>query len=205
MARGRAPNYEATREEILAQAARLFANLGYAATSMNEVAEACGVTKPTLYHYVRDKHDLLMQICQTHVDELVALVQEVQGRGLAPREHLQALVCRFMHVYGQAQHQHRVLTEDLRFLQEADRQRLQALERQVVQAFADAVLALRPELRGHKLDKPVTMLLFGMMNWTFTWLRPDGAFSYESLAPLVAELFLGGLMALQPTTPHTTP
>ena len=59
MPRGRAQGYELQRETILARAAALFAKNGYSATSMNEVAEACGVSKPSLYHYVSDKHQLL--------------------------------------------------------------------------------------------------------------------------------------------------
>ena len=56
---------------------------------------------------------------------------------------------------------------------------------------------LRPELRGAHLHKPLTMLLFGMINWTFTWLRPDGALTYEAVAPMVADLFFGGLGAVR--------
>lgn len=193
MARGRAPGFESTREEILAAAARLFARQGYPGTSMNEVAEACQVSKPTLYHYVRDKHELLMQICEGHVQALEALVQEVRAQQLAPEAHLRALIGRFVREYGQAQNQHRVLTEDVKFLDPEDRARLLEVERRVVAAFADAVAAVRPELQDQRLHKPLTMLLFGMINWTFTWLRPDGELSYESVAPMVADLFFGGL------------
>jgi hypothetical protein len=41
------------------------------------------------------------------------------------------------------------------------------------------------------------MLLFGMINWTFTWMKPDGALSHGSLAPIVAQLFFGGLPAVK--------
>ncbi|KAI1695939.1 bacterial regulatory protein, tetR family domain-containing protein [Ditylenchus destructor] len=110
MARGRAAGFDATREEILAQAARLFANQGFPATSMNQVAEACAVSKPTLYHYVRDKHELLAQICQNHLQHLVDLVDEVTAQSLAPEPHLRALIHRFVQAYGEAQNEHRVLT-----------------------------------------------------------------------------------------------
>ncbi|QPF74739.1 TetR/AcrR family transcriptional regulator [Roseateles sp. DAIF2] len=203
MARGRAPGFESTREEILAAAARLFARQGYPGTSMNEVAEACQVSKPTLYHYVRDKHELLMQICEGHVQSLAALVEEVRAQDLAPEPHLRALIARFVREYGEAQNQHRVLTEDVKFLDAEDRARLLEVERQVVAAFADAVAAVRPELEVSRLHKPLTMLLFGMINWTFTWLRPDGELSYESVAPMVADLFFGGLGAVK--TPEPMP
>jgi TetR/AcrR family transcriptional regulator len=197
MARGRAPGFDATREQILAQAARLFARQGYSGTSMNQVAEACEVSKPTLYHYVRDKHELLMQICESHVRGLAAEVEDVRSLALAPEPHLRALIERFVQTYGAAQNEHRVLTEDVKFLNDDDRNRLLDIERQVVGAFADAIAAVRPQLQAARLHKPLTMLLFGMINWTFTWLRPDGELTYEAVAPMVADLFFGGLGAVQ--------
>ncbi|MEY2656131.1 MAG: hypothetical protein RLZZ524_3159, partial [Pseudomonadota bacterium] len=70
MARGRSATYDDQRDAILARAAELFAERGYTGTSMNEVAAACGLTKPALYHYVRDKEALLLQICQQHIARL---------------------------------------------------------------------------------------------------------------------------------------
>ena len=60
MARPRAATYDDQRDAILARAAELFARHGYTATTMNQVAAACGLTKATLYHYMRDKQDLLL-------------------------------------------------------------------------------------------------------------------------------------------------
>lgn len=197
MARGRAAGFELQREEILAAAAHLFAQQGYPGTSMNEVALACKVSKATLYHYMRDKHQLLMQICETHVQSLAELVAAVASQGLAPEAHLRELIMSFVQAYGQAQNQHRVLTEDMRFLDVEDQGRLRQVERQVVSAFADAIAAVRPELHGANLDKPLTMLLFGMINWTFTWLQPGGKLTYDAMAPMVADLFFGGLGAVQ--------
>ncbi|MEO8924796.1 MAG: TetR/AcrR family transcriptional regulator, partial [Caldimonas sp.] len=147
MPRGRAPGYDEQREQILARAARLFAQRGYTATSMNEVAEACGVSKPSLYHYVRDKHQLLVEIAAAHVARLEALVAEVQAEGLAPEQRVRRLITAFLAVYAEAQAEHRVLTEDVKFLQPADRRRVLDGERKVVAAFADAIADARPELR----------------------------------------------------------
>jgi hypothetical protein len=44
--------------------------------------------------------------------------------------------------------------------------------------------------------KPVTMMLFGMMNWTFTWLKPDKGVSYAEFAEMVAEVFAAGVATL---------
>jgi TetR/AcrR family transcriptional regulator len=119
MARGRAPGYDAQRETILAQAAELFARQGFVGTSMNEVATACGMSKPALYHYVRDKSQLLFEIATTHVARLHALIDEVaQGDTVHPpppdaTAHVRRLIERFVLEYAGARHAHRVLTEDL--------------------------------------------------------------------------------------------
>ena len=198
MPRGRAPGYDAQREDILAHAAALFARQGYPGTSMNEVARACGMSKAALYHYVRDKYRLLVEIAEDHVTRLVVLVGEVEREGLEPPARLRRLIERFVREYASAQNAHRVLTEDVRFLDEPDRERVLAAERRVIGAFAASIAALRPDLQAAQLDKPLTMLLFGMINWMFTWMRPDGTLTHEAMAPVVADLFFGGLPAVQP-------
>ena len=204
MPRGRAPGYDNQREQILARAAELFARQGYSATSMNQVAEACGISKPSLYHYVLDKDRLLVEIAEGHVAKLNALVDEVQQLPLAPEARVRRLIEAFLEVYADSQAAHRVLTEDVKFLQEADRVRVLAAQRAVVAGFADAVASARPELRHADLLKPVTMLLFGMMNWMFTWLQPDGRLTHTAMAPVVADLFFGGLHAVQLAGPEAS-
>jgi TetR/AcrR family transcriptional regulator len=181
---------------ILAQAAQLFAQRGYPATSMNQVAEACGLSKATLYHYFRDKYALLVSIAESHVNHLHALVMEVLAQGLPPEQRLRQLIRGIVEEYAGAQAAHRVLTEDVRFLEPEDRKRILGLERAVVDGFAQAVAGVRPELANAALATPMAMLLFGMINWMFTWMRPDGTLDYDTLAPMVADLFLGGLPAV---------
>jgi TetR/AcrR family transcriptional regulator len=152
------------------------------------------VGKATLYHYFRDKRDLLFHIAREHVQRLEALVAAVKRERLAPRDELAALIERFMAAYAGAQAQHRVLTEDVKFLQPEERAQVEAGERRVVAAFAAAIARLRPDLEPSA--RPLAMLLFGMINWTFTWLKPGGPLTHAALAPVVTQLFFGGLPAV---------
>ncbi|MBL8319110.1 MAG: TetR family transcriptional regulator [Burkholderiaceae bacterium] len=197
MPRGRAPGYDEQRELILARAAALFAHRGYSATSMNEVALASGLSKATLYHYYRDKYAMLVAIAEGHVQRLQALVLAVEAQRLPPEARLRELIRRIVDEYADAQNAHRVLTEDVKFLDDADRERVIGVEREVVAGFGRAVAALRPDLKRARLAKPLTMLLFGMINWMFTWMRPDGGLTHTEIAPIVADLFLGGLPAVR--------
>lgn len=193
MARGRAANYDEQREMILAKAAHLFAHSGYAGTSMNQVAEATGLSKATLYHYFDDKYSLLVEIAEGHVSRLEGLVTDVFAQSLSPDARMRALIARIMAEYAGAQDAHRVLTSDVRFLAPADRQRILDQERRVVEGFADAIAEWQPEQAAAARTKPLTMLLFGMINWMFTWVRPGGALTHEALAPIVTDLFFAGV------------
>lgn len=202
MARGRSADYDLNREAIVRTATRLFAQQGYPGTSMSDLAQACGISKPLLYHYVSDKYELLREITEGHVSRLEAIIGEVEAQQLAAPARLRELIRRFVHEYAQARHDHGVLTQDVKFLETRDRNRVLMKERAVVAAFATTIAEARPELARAALDKPLTMLLFGMINWMFTWLKPDGELSHDDMAPIVADLFLGGLGAVR--TPSAT-
>lgn len=196
MARGRSSGYDDQRELILGHAAALFARSGYPGTSMNEVAQACGLSKPTIYHYFRDKYALLVDITDGHMTRLQALVDEVQSMGLPPEPRLRMLIERFVQEYAHARHAHRVLTEDVRFLREEDQQRILDVERRVVAAFAQTIAQVRGEPADSALGKPLAMLLFGMINWTFTWLKPGGTLDHDAIGTMVSQLFFGGVRAV---------
>jgi len=198
----RGPNYESQREMILTGAAELFAQRGFHGTSMNEVADACGLSKATLYHYYRDKTELLISIADGHVSRLVELCDSVYGdASVGPSERLSVLIERFLAEYSQAQNSHRVLTEDIRFLADVDRNKILNKERYVVQTFANAIAVIRPDVKKSALEKPLAMLLFGMLNWMFTWLKPDGRLNHVAIAPVVRSLFLDGLHRLDISGP----
>jgi len=182
------------REAILAEAAALFARHGYHGASMSDLAQACQLSKATLYHHYRDKSEVLIHIADGHVSRLVELCDSVDNDvTVPPGERLTVLVERFLAEYAQAQNSHRVLTEDVRFLPPAEQAKILDKERYVVQSFANGVAALRPDLARQKLAKPMAMLLFGMLNWMFTWLRPNGPLTHAAVTPLVLNLFFEGV------------
>jgi AcrR family transcriptional regulator len=194
MARPRAPTFDRQRASILQTAARLFAAQGYASTSMSALAHARGMSKALLYHYYRDKQHILFDIANLYMDVLLDIVAEVDAQPLAPDERLRALVTRFMRTYEHAQPQHMVLVQDVKFLSAGERRRILTKERRVVDAFARVIAALKPRLSLPELHVPLAMILFGMINWTFTWLRPRGRLTYGDMAEIVSQIFLTGIL-----------
>ena len=198
MARPKAPTFDRQRTAILDTAAQLFADRGFRGASMADLAQARGVSKPLLYHYYRDKAQLLFDTADSYLDRLLGIVVEVHAQRLPPEEQLRALIARFMQEYQHSRDKHMVLVQDVKFLGEAQRAQVIAKQRRVVDAFAQAIAAVKPRFRRKALRVPLAMILFGMINWTFTWLRADGPLTYAHMAEFVTEIFLHGAVDATP-------
>jgi len=205
MGRPKAAGFDAQRAAIRDAATRLFAERGYASTSIADIAAACRVSKALLYHYYRDKEDLLQDIAVSYVERLQQIVAEVAAEQLPPPAHLHRLIASFMTEYEHSAARHRVLVQDVKYLSRTHRAQVVARERAVVAAFADAIEPLAPGA-GEAWVKPLAMILFGMINWTFTWLRDDGVLRHADLALVIADLFIGGIGRVRtPATARRSP
>jgi AcrR family transcriptional regulator len=203
--RTKAATFEVQRTAIRDAATQLFADKGYASASVADIAAACGVSKALMYHYYRDKEHLLADIAESYIDRLLAIIERVDAERLPPAAHLRRLIECFMSEYQHSAARHRVLVQDVKFLQRDHRARILAKERRVVQGFADVVERLAPAAKKVEMSKPLTMILFGMINWTFTWLSERGQLTYDDMAPVVADLFLGGVGRVRPPGRVRTP
>jgi AcrR family transcriptional regulator len=192
MARPKAPTFDRQRAAILEAAAQLFADNGFRGASMADLARACGVSKPLLYHYYRDKEQLLFDTADSYMDRLLGIAEEVGAQRLPPEDRLRVLIARFMQEYQHSRAKHMVLVQDVKFLGEAQRTQVIAKQRQVVEVFARAIAAVKPRYPRKAQRVPLAMILFGMINWTFTWLRAEGPLTYADMADIVTEIFLHG-------------
>lgn len=197
MARSRARDHDEKREAILHRAAVVFARDGYDRASMARLAAECGVSKALLYHYHASKEALLFDIIRSHLSELVATVEDAGEAASSPEARLEALVAALLEAYRDADAEHKVQLGALHLLPEAGQAELKALERRLVTVFADAVRALDPPaFADTPLLKPVTMSLFGMLNWVYMWFRDDGPVSRSDYARIATRLLVGGVRDL---------
>lgn len=197
MARTRAKDYDDKRDAMLHQAAVVFSRDGYDRASMAQLAAECGVSKALLYHYYASKEALLFAIVESHLSDLVDAVNQADDERLAPADRLEALVAALLDAYRDADAEHRVQIEGLRLLPEAEQEELKALERKLVRTFAGAIRDVDPDaFEGTVLLKPVTMSLFGMLNWFYMWHREDGPLDRQAYARLATALLVGGVREL---------
>lgn len=193
MARSRSADYDSQRGRILALAVRAFSEIGYPSASMAALATACGTSKASLYHYYPSKEAILFDSLDRYTARLAAIVAEVRAQRVPAREELRALVRALLVEYRHSRDYHVSLLNDVKFLDEARRERIRAREREIVEALADTLERAWPQRTPEDRRKPLAMALLGMINFTFAWLRPDGPMSYEQYAELVIELWENGL------------
>jgi AcrR family transcriptional regulator len=198
MARTIAKDHEAKREAILKTAAIFFAKQGFDRASMGKLAEACGVSKALIYHYYPSKDALLFDILDTH---LTALVDVVEAAAAVPRsasERLRVLIRAILIAYRDSDAEHKVQLDALSSLPEDNQVHLRALQRRLVSCMSEAVRAIEPERFSDRpeLLAPVTMSVFGMLNWFYLWYKPGGPVDRDAYADIVADLVIGGLPAV---------
>jgi AcrR family transcriptional regulator len=197
MARPKSSQHELRRDEILDVAAQCFADRSYPAASMNDIAAACGTSKARLYHYYESKEAILFDLLDRYTQRLLALIAEseatAQRRDLDDRGALHELIRSFLEEYESSATRHVALLHDTKFLGDAQRELILNRQRDVVSAVTRCLRRAYPARLNATNQTAIAMMLFGMINWTFTWLRPGGPLSYAGFAEEVIAMVEGGL------------
>ena len=197
MARTRAPDHESQREQILELAASAFAQTSYPSTSMAELAAASGTSKARLYHYYESKEAILFDLLDRYTKRLMLIIAEVEGasgrRALTEREAFAELVRAFLVEYETSHSRHVALLNDVKYLVETQREVILDRQRDIVAAFTRQLARAYPDRVSKENQTAVTMMVFGMINWTFTWLKPGGRLGYREFADQVIDLIEKGL------------
>jgi TetR/AcrR family transcriptional regulator, cholesterol catabolism regulator len=192
-------------EEVYAAALRLFREKGYHATSMQDIAEAVGLYKGSLYHYIGGKQDLLVQVFERALGGLLDEVEHIAAdESLRPSQQLRLVIV--AHVQAVASnldaltvylHEFRALAGEAldRVRQQRERYRI-LLERVIERGVRTG------ELATDDVDI-VTLGVLGMCNWIVQWYRPGGRLNAEEIGQRFADLVLGGLY-LDPSTSSPT-
>lgn len=201
MARPRAHDYDAQRERILERAVSAFARIGYPSASMAMLARACGTSKAGLYHYFDSKQSLLFEALDRYTRRLNDILNNIDTRGLGPREALALTLRALMQEYRHSHDYHAALLNDVKFLAPDQAALIRRQERAVVDRMAALLEAAAPGRIGQHRRTVVTMALLGMINFTFAWLKPEGPVSHEQFAELALDLWLQGLEGLKAAPP----
>lgn len=189
--------YDERLEALLTAAARVFADKGYHPTTMRDLARATGMSLAGMYYYVRSKEDLLglvLDRCFARV--LAGATAKVAGR-TDPADRLRAFIEHHVAFFARHTPEMKVLSHEAGSLSGERGQALRSKQRAYTDLLEEIVAGVAPDVPPAE-RRVAVYALFGMMNWIYTWYRPDGPVGPEQLAELVAQQALGGVQALAP-------
>lgn len=196
------PTSRASRRqrEAVEKAAQLFDSQGYHATSMEDIAAAVGLRKPSLYHYFRAKEELLLSIHDSFIDPLTEQMERRRDTRMTAQQHLLEIFGDILALNDSQQGHTRVFHEHFRDLP-SEYQTVIAQKRdhyfdlveEVIQRGIDEG-SIRP-----MNTRLATFALFGLAGWAYKWYRADGPLRTRELAYFFWEIFVHGVAAPSPS------
>lgn len=206
MARGKSSNFDDIRGAILDAAAQLFARQGFRNTNIVDIGQACQASKSRLYHYFASKEAMLAEMLTQHVATLVQQATPVATQAGDARERLRGFLLLHLRYYCEARDRHTVLVEDADHLPADARTQVQRLEQQLVALLVSLLQDINPaRFKDRHAATTHAMLIYGMLNWTYTWYRPSGRLSLDALADQATRLCLQGIAGDLSTPLQSTP
>jgi len=183
-------------QEIIDAAAEIFHRQGYSDTSVQNVADAVGILKGSLYYYIDSKDDLLYRVLLEVHDAAHTIIEEVAALDdLSPLEKLDLYVRR--HVEYNIRHLTKVAVyyHDYKLLAPERRAEIRR-QRRMYEDFVEELIS-EAQRRGEvasDLDPHVlASCMFGAVNSIYTWYRPGGKVSASQLADTLARFALAGI------------
>jgi TetR/AcrR family transcriptional regulator, cholesterol catabolism regulator len=182
--------YDANIDHILRAAASVFAEKSFGLASVRDIAAHARISFPRIYYYLRNKEELLYLISRRAFEELLKRAEEAARGAPDAATRLRKFIAGHLEYHMDNLPEMKVLVREADSLTgrySADITRLKRdysrLCRKIIDQFADE--------RGHPLDREgsriVTSLLFGAMNWFYTWYEPIR--DYEQRARIMDEVF----------------
>ena len=182
------------RPDIIAAATRVFSERGYHAASMTEIAEVVGMRKPSLYHHVRKKEDLLFAIHEQLIDELIDQTMSVFSSSDLPAEKLRAVLRVALSFVSHHRDGVTVFLHE-RAAVSGERWNELVVKRDFYEQMVSRILA-EGTSSGDFVDVPPTIAakaVLAMANWGYTWFDPSGPMSSDEVADAFADIALRGL------------
>ena len=194
------------RRAILETAARVICERGYEGASIQDIADACGLTKAGLYHHIRSKEHLLLEIQNYGMDVFEERVLHAVMPIEDPLERLRTCMVKNIHLVTEGWskevtiilHEHATLTGEARAHINARKKRY---VRFLETSFAEAVR--QGQIRAVN-PKVAAFAFLGQVLWIYKWFRPEGAVPAAELAREMVSLFFTGLETKGPVKGKAT-
>ena len=184
------------REELLELAAKLFAERGYRATTVRDIADAAGILSGSLYHHFDSKESMVDEILTRFQEDLFGRYEEIVARGLGPRETLEAVVVASFESIDRHHAEVAIYQNEAKYLAEFERfgylhDRNRQFRKLWVGILEDGVRAgvFRPDLDIELVYRFIRDTVWVAVHW----YRPAGSLDAQEIAKQYLGILLDGI------------
>jgi AcrR family transcriptional regulator len=172
-------------EKILSVAGALITQKGYNGTSFQEIANEVGIHKSTLFHYFKNKEELLLRILEKSIDEVNSDLREIaHSIELEPQEKLRKVIDNHLTtmIYKHSDNVNAYLYE-LRNLSRKNQRKYLEKRKRYEKHFEKIIDEMKAKGYFNSLDTKIVVFgLLGMLNWVAKWYKKDGAQSITEVS-----------------------
>lgn len=192
---------DARRAEIVEGAARLFDEYGYHQTTMDDIAAAVGVRKPTLYHYFRSKDEILFWIHEEVIDQIVDRHLRRLETHMPASQGLLEMIADILELMETRPGHSRVFFEHFRELPEEHQEVVREKRRRYSEMMENLIQQGVDAGEFRDVNPRLTMLaVSGMCNWAYQWLRPKDPMRSREVAYAFWDLVTRGVAPREANT-----
>lgn len=191
------------KQELLKKIADLFYRKGYEKTSIRDISLHLGMTNAGLYHYFKNKQEMLFDIMDYAIEDALVSMRHKLPNIENPEEKIAWIIRSQINFYSENKSQTKVLVHERESLETSYAETIKEKEREYVEFIKQVVKELL-HMNPHVLItvEVATYCLLGMLNWLVHWYDPAGKVSPDELASNITTLFLKGLKGGTPPFPY---
>lgn len=193
----RTAQHDAKRAAILSQASKLFNGRGSRSTTLLDIAQSLGLTKTSLYYYVKTKEELIYQCYMSALDSLLQGLDQIEKHHNSGLDRLQAVYRAHFIDWREAQLGNRPHRAALLEIASLGDQHREEVEKRYTEMFLRLRQIVRDGISEGSLrpveSAAVTLCMIGSMQWSFNWLRTVPLENIESISDAACDLLINGL------------
>jgi TetR/AcrR family transcriptional regulator, cholesterol catabolism regulator len=182
------------REYILEEAAKLFKERGYAATTMRDLAEKLDIKAASLYNHIASKEEILKEICFTFAHEYVSQLDKIDGMNVSASKKIEAVIDLHVSLSTQDAAAIIITNYEWKHLPEPDLTTFKALRKGYEKQFLDIITEGVESKMLRNIDPQVVMFtILSALRWIPFWFHEGRGVSPEELKKNIKALIIKGL------------
>ena len=192
----------ANLDDIIAAAAKVFQTKGYHAATVQDIADAVGILKGSLYHHVKSKEDLLYLIVKEPIARIYERMTEIADSDVPAAHKLRRAILTHLEAFDQHYPHLFVYLHEREEMKRRFREQFKLSPKQYERCWQQILRegVKSGEFRADFDVQVVSYGLLGMLNWLYKWYEPGGRLSMLEVADQFSTLALAGLAAAAPNT-----